>query len=365
MSGTSMDGIDAALVCFGDHSGEIVRTHKQEYPRSLRQELGAIVNDPQRISIDQLGRVDHRVAQSFADAAMAVLESADEYPARVRAIGSHGQTIRHCPDDETPFSIQIGDPNVIAARTKLITVADFRRADMAAGGQGAPLAPAFHHWLFGTAVPNSVVLNIGGFANITTLTPNSDEVVGFDTGPGNTLLDAWIRHSKGLPFDDAGSWAASGEVLQPLLKCMLDDAYFVLEPPKSTGFEYFNLAWLQRCIADTAASEHSAADVQATLVELTAISISTAVTGAAPAADRLLACGGGVHNNFLMDRLASNCQSLRIDETTEFGIDADWVEAAAFAWLARQTLNGNSGNLPSVTGATKKVALGSIFSPTT
>jgi anhydro-N-acetylmuramic acid kinase len=281
-------------------------------------------------------------------------------PAReVTAIGSHGQTVRHQPDGRRPYSLQIGNPDIIATGTGVTTVADFRSADIAAGGQGAPLVPPFHDWLFASPGESRVILNIGGIANVTILPPDERPVIGFDTGPGNTLMDRWIHRHRGKSFDEGGAWAASGEVDDALLERLLSFGYFRLDPPKSTGLEDFNLDWLDR----HEVGAYEPADVQATLAELTARSVAMDVRRHADEANQLFVCGGGAHNSHLMQRLAANLPDVRIDTTLAVGLDPDWVEAIAFAWLAMRTIRNEPGNLPSVTGASRKVVLGTIHSP--
>ena len=282
---------------------------------------------------------------------------------QVRAIGSHGQTILHLPWATPSRTLQIGDPNLVAALTGVTTIADFRRADVAAGGQGAPLAPAFHAWKFRAGRVNRVVLNIGGIANITILpAAPAEQVRGFDTGPGNTLMDAWIQQRRGCDYDEQGHWAATGNVRQDLLKQALSDPYFTAPPPKSTGKDDFNLAWLATH-TDKTGSACRDEDLQATLLELTAVSIAEAISAKAPGADELLVCGGGVHNPVLMRRLQSLLPGLAVKSTGACGIDPDAVEAVTFAWLARQRLENTPANLPSVTGAERAVVLGAIYEP--
>jgi anhydro-N-acetylmuramic acid kinase len=356
MSGTSMDGIDAALVVIGDPGVELVATLNHPYPETLRHAVRKAALTPVDEPIANLGALDRQVGEAFRDAASLLLQASGVDRADVRGIGSHGQTVRHQPDATHPYTLQIGNADLIAKGTNITTVADFRSADMAVGGQGAPLVPPFHAWLFGEEEPR-VILNIGGIANMTVL--GGDEVTGFDTGPGNTLLDAWIRKHRKRPFDDGGAWAASGNVDETLLERLLAYEYFRLAPPKSTGVEEFNLAWLARFGVDALAP----ADVQATLAELTARSVALHIDRHASGASEVLVCGGGTHNNDLLRRLARNLPEAGIDSTLRAGLHPDWVEAAAFAWLAMRTLDGRTGNLPSVTGARRKVVLGTIHCP--
>lgn len=358
ISGTSIDGVDAALVRFGDRRCETVATHAEPYPGDLREELLRAVADPNCLSLDDVGRIDHTIGASFAAAANALFEAAAVQRSDVAAIGSHGQTLRHRIDTDTPFSLQLGDPNLIAQRTGVTTVADFRRRDVAAGGEGAPLAPGFHDWLFGAAREPRCVLNLGGIANLTVLSGDGSPVVGFDTGPASTLMDAWIREHRGEPYDVGGAWAKTGAVVEDLLQRLLGDDYFSRPPPKSTGFEHFNLAWLRRHLG---AAELAAADVQATLMALTVRSVADGVSRHGGGCSELLLCGGGVHNDELVARLRSALAPLRIASTAEHGLHPDWVEAALCAWLARQTMNQRPGNVPSVTGAATAEVLGGVY----
>ncbi|HEC15965.1 MAG TPA: anhydro-N-acetylmuramic acid kinase [Sedimenticola sp.] len=359
MSGTSMDGIDAALARFPETGAELIATHSHPWPDDLRRQLKDLTR-PGENEIDRLGRLDALAGETFAAAALELLAKAGVAPSAVTAIGSHGQTIRHRPDGETPFTLQIGDPNRIAERTGITTVADFRRRDMAAGGEGAPLAPAFHAHIFRNENEARCVLNIGGIANLTLLPANREApATGFDTGPGNCLLDAWSRRHLNRPFDRDGAWATTGKVSPSLLEAMLADAYFRRPPPKSTGVEYFSPDWLDRRLgSDKGLGE---ADIQATLTALTAESIARGIKGSMPGCRRILVCGGGVHNNSLMRQLRDRLDQHEVESTAAHGMDPDWIEAVAFAWLARQTLWGKPGNLPSVTGANHSVVLGGVY----
>lgn len=359
MSGTSMDGIDAVLVQFGESGVDIIATHEHPYADTLRHALLQAVAAPSDRPVDNIGALDRQVGEHFRDAALALIAGCDFPAANVRAIGSHGQTIRHQPDAIKPYSLQIGNPTIIADGTGITTVADFRSADIAAGGQGAPLVPPFHDWLFGGTANDRGILNVGGIANVTILRADGSPVVGFDTGPGNTLLDRWVHRHRRLAFDRDGEWAASGECLEELLEQLLTFGYFSLEPPKSTGLEDFNLDWLMQY--DIAA--YAPADVQATLSELTARSVAEALQRHAPGTTELFVCGGGAHNADLVRRLARNLPDTAIGSTADVGLDPDWVEAVAFAWLAMRAINNETGNLPSVTGASRKVVLGTIHSP--
>jgi anhydro-N-acetylmuramic acid kinase len=358
ISGTSLDGIDATLVDFSAEIPRLLSAAHIPYANNLLEDLRTLTL-PGDNEIDRLGEVDRRVALAFAAAVDDLLAKAGVAARDITAIGSHGQTIRHRPKARYPFTLQLGDPNILVERTGITTVADFRRRDMAADGEGAPLVPAFHQALFQASDRPRVVLNLGGIANITCL-PASDReaVVGYDTGPANTLLDAWIRQNLGLNFDDRGAWAASGRLQQSLLQQLLDDPYFSQQPPKSTGTEYFNLPWLAARLPNPVPAPE---DVQYTLAELTARTVADAIRAEGFERAELLVCGGGVHNRFLLERLRCQLPESAIASTAEYGLDPDWIEAMAFAWLAKRTLAGQSGNLPSVTGAARAVPLGAIY----
>jgi len=361
MSGTSMDAVDAALVDFSSASPKLLATHSSRLDTDLRVALRALGHGGAG-ELDRYGQLDAQVGELFAEAARGLLQKAALKADRISAIGSHGQTVLHQPAGPYPYSLQIGNPSLIAERTGITTVADFRRADMAAGGQGAPLAPAFHNAVLRSPADDRVVVNIGGIANITVLPADSNQpVIGFDTGPASTLMDAWTQQHLNKRMDEGGRWAAGGSVVKPLLDWLMSDPYFKLAPPKSTGFEYFNAAWLNTKLGEHGASI-TAQDVQATLCELTAVSITQAITEHAPDTRQVLACGGGVHNTHLMQRLRALLPACQVDSTAVYGVDPDWVEAMAFAWLAKQTLEGKPGNLPSVTGAKRAVVLGMICS---
>lgn len=363
ISGTSMDGVDAAVVEFppddADNSCRIVAADCYPYHAELQQALHRAVEAPETCDVDTVGRLDALVGGAFAAAAMRLMRQASLETADIAAIGSHGQTLRHRPEGATPFTLQLGDPNIIVARTGITAVADFRRRDMALGGEGAPLAPAFHRWLLYSAEESRAVLNLGGIANLTLL-PVAGKAAGFDTGPGNTLLDAWTRRHRGEPWDADGEFAAEGEVSDLLLAACLDDPYFVAAPPKSTGPEHFNPHWLETRL-EALPSQPAPADVQATLAELTVESVHRAVSVSLPSARRVVVCGGGAHNRYLMRRLETLFDPVEVTTSEEFGLAPDWVEAAAFAWLARETLAGRPGNLPAVTGAGTRAILGGIY----
>ncbi len=359
LSGTSADAIDAALVDFAGPSPRLLACHNLALDDSMRQEIHALAQ-PGDNEIDRLGVLDQQLAVLFARATQALLQQAGVHPSEVRAIGSHGQTLRHRPPNthEIPFSLQVGDANRIAHITGITTITDFRRRDMAAGGQGAPLMPAFHRAAFHSVEEDRVLVNIGGMANVTWL-PRGGTALGFDTGPGNALLDAWIRQQRGLAYDEDGRWASTGRVHGALLERLLSHPYFQETPPKSTGPEVFNLHWLQaeRQALDTPITPE---DIQATLLALTARSISDAIS-AMEDSPAIYLCGGGAHNSALVAALRELLPEQKLASTEVLGVHPDWVEAAGFAWLARQTLGGLSGNLPAVTGAEREVILGGIY----
>ncbi|MDO5506606.1 MAG: anhydro-N-acetylmuramic acid kinase [Pseudoxanthomonas suwonensis] len=359
MSGTSADGIDAALVRFRDEDGrlqaELLGTHTEPWDEALRTRLIALGQGGALESLDELGLLDARVGEAFAAAANALLHQAGVAADAVAVIGSHGQTIRHRPAAEHPFSMQIGDAARIAERTGITTVADFRRRDIAAGGQGAPLLPALHQALLHDRTEERAVLNLGGIANLTLL-PSSGTVRGFDTGPANALLDAWCHLHTGHRFDRDGAFAAQGRVDDALLQRLLAEPWFATLPPKSTGREQFRLDWLSPRLS----GNETAADVQATLLALTARTVADALRATQAHSRRLLVCGGGVHNPVLMAALAAELPGVTVQSTATHGIDPDHMEAIGFAWLARQNMLGLAGNLPAVTGAGGPRVLGCI-----
>lgn len=368
MSGTSADGIDAALVRFDAGSGcTLVHGHTCEWDPHTRARLLELGQGAPIDSIDELGTLDAHIGECFADAALQLIHAAGVDAAQVRAIGCHGQTVRHRPggaafDGRHRFTMQLGDGNVIAERTGIATVADFRRRDVAAGGQGAPLLPALHAAMLRSDAEHRAVLNLGGIANLTLLPAFCDGVSGagvrgFDTGPANALMDAWCERHLGQPFDRDGAFAGRGTVDEALLARLLGEPWFAQSPPKSTGREQFQLEWLQHHLRGDERPE----DVQATLLELTAATVADALLALQPDTARVLACGGGVHNPALLRRLAARLPGVAVESTAAHGLDPDHVEAMGFAWLARQTLAGLPGNLPSVTGARGPRTLGVIY----
>jgi len=361
MSGTSLDGIDAALVAFGPDDANpplsTLAVHYRAYPPDLKARLQSLCY-AERVNTVEYGELDGLLGRYLAQAAHDLITLCGIGRQRIRAIGSHGQTVYHHPAGNLPFTLQIGDPNRIAESTGIMTIADFRRRDVAAGGQGAPLTPAFHRAVFGSNQANRVIVNIGGIANVTCLPAGSDGCVrGFDAGPGNTLLDGWVRRHLDQAYDPNGEWGGSGQVSPVLVEQLLSDPYFARQPPKSTGQEYFSLRWLE---SHRAGHDLSPVDVQASLLELTARSIADSIRQVQPDTDQVFLCGGGVHNLALVERIRRELRC-PVMTTAALGVDPDWVEAVAFAWLARQTLNGLPGNLPAVTGARHPVILGALY----
>ena len=355
-----MDAIDGALVHFSDNNFKLIDYQQYPIPENIRTALKEFSGET---TIDQLSRLDVRLGRLFGETALLLLKKNNIEHNDIKAIGSHGQTILHRPETPEPYSLQIADPNIIAHMTGIKTVSDFRRMDIAAGGQGAPLAPIFHSYLFHHQTTDRVILNIGGMANITVL-PAMDKnhpVLGFDTGPGNVLLDAWIRRHTGREFDKDGRWAATGKVNNDLLNSLLDDEYFKMPPPKSTGRDYFNMKWLEHKL-ECAKQSLSPQDIQATLLKLTVTSIISAIERYAKTAREIYVCGGGVHNLEFMKCLSQQLADCIVKTTEESGINPDAVEAMTFAWLAKCRLEGLPGNLPSVTGAKLPCVLGAIYS---
>lgn len=358
MSGTSLDGVDLALVDFHHEPFRIVASGFTPMPENLRQKLTALLREG-GTSLQNLGEIDHQLGLLYAYSANQFLAEQGVSAEHIQAIGCHGQTIWHSPQGDFPFSMQIGDMNLVAARTGITVVADFRRKDMAYGGQGAPLVPAFHQAVFASPQYLTVVLNIGGISNISILNPHA-VTTGYDVGPGNALLDGWIEQHLGLRYDKNGEWAKTGKVNQALLTALLDEPFFRQPAPKSTGRELFNLHWLAKKQKNLTAL--SPRDVQRTLVELTVQSIVQELNRIRTALPcRLLVCGGGAHNPLIMQGLKTALPHWQTAVTTEYGMDADYVEAAAFAWLAYCRMNRLPSNLPAVTGAQSAVSLGVIY----
>lgn len=354
MSGTSLDGLDFALIEQTDRT-RLLATHYEPMPQQLKQELLALCSS----GPDELARAalaEQTWASLAADGIRRLLSGTATEASAIRAIGSHGQTVRHEP--HRGFTLQIGNPALLAELTNISVVADFRRRDVAAGGQGAPLVPAFHEDVFGVEARIRAVLNIGGFSNLSLLRPG-EPARGFDCGPGNVLMDSWIQRQNGQAYDRDGAWANSGHANAQLLDLLLSDSFFATHGPKSTGRELFNLAWLDAHLADFSAL--AAEDVQATLLELTARSICESLLASQADTQDVLVCGGGAHNHALMRRLAALLPNCEVKSTGAVGIQPDWIEAMAFAWLAHCCIERVPANRPSVTGARGLRVLGAIY----
>ena len=362
MSGTSMDGIDAALVDCAGGKVRLLATHEHPMPETVRQAIAAISHDGDS-EIERLGVLDRELGALFSDAVQALLACANRQAAEIAAIGSHGQTIRHRPPSAghspaTAFTLQIGDPNSIAEHTGITTVADFRRRDIAAGGEGAPLAPAFHAAAFAAPGQRRAVVNIGGIANATLLA-GEELLGGFDTGPGNTLLDQWVQLHEGRSYDRDGNWSSEGDVIPALRDRLLADPYFTRSGPRSTGKEHFNMAWLGQALGQLPGQ--SPRDVQATLADITAQSIADGLNSTDFTAEAVYICGGGARNTDLMRRLYQKLAPATLETTVVLGIEPEWVEAAAFGWLAHRAMAGLPGNAAAVTGAAGPRILGGIY----
>lgn len=388
MSGTSLDGMDAVLCQFAADMShkeqtqqpmQLLATYSQDFPPRLREVLLALCrpngiqaltpsadepNNQPNSELDWFGWASKAYGEFASEVVNNLLQQSNTDSESVLAIGCHGQTVRHRP--QMGFSLQLVDTNVIAERTGISVISDFRRRDMAVGGQGAPLVPAFHQALFSDSASTRILLNLGGIANITVLPANDDPVIGYDTGPANLLLDAWAKQHIDKDYDQDGAWAQSGQVIEPLLNQLLEHPFFAQPHPKSTGREDFNLSWLKSELQafDKTATDtrYSAADVQATLTELTAISACDQINQfiSNQKQSSVYVCGGGALNRYLMTRLQAHLPHWAVTTTTELGLQPTWVESVAFAWLARQTLMGETGNLPAVTGAHKGVVLGQV-----
>lgn len=356
ISGTSVDGVDCVLVDFNENTAKIVSTHFQPSPEKLRNDVLKVCKG-EPLNPEQLGILDIKIGHFFAAAVNELLVISKTNAKDIAAIGSHGQTVWHKPNGDHPFSMQLGDPNSIAYLSKIKTVADFRRMDVAAGGQGAPLAPLLHQDVFYSAQSDRAVVNIGGISNITCL-PASGGNLAFDTGPGNVLMDYWIGKHQQKRYDENGDWAATGQIVPELLARFLEEPYLKLPHPKSTGRELFNGDWLEMQLSDF--DKVSAADVQATLLEFTATTIAADIN-AAMKPSALYVCGGGAHNAVLMAAIAKKLPNCQVDSTAALGIDPDWVEAVAFAWMARMRILGRAINTSAFTGAARPVTLGGVY----
>ena len=364
ISGTSLDGLDIAVVRFQNNAyPDILAATTAEFPASLHAELSALTA-PSDNEIYNMGQAHVAFGRMIGEQVLKLLKVENIVIDDVRAIGSHGQTIRHHPELERPFTLQIGDPSTIAECTGIMTIADFRSRDVAAGGQGAPLAGAYHRYLFAHPQHDRAVVNIGGMANVTLLHAEDDCVTGFDTGPGNVLLDAWCRAELDESIDHWGRISASGEPLTELLSLCLQDEYFSRQPPKSTGREYFHLDWFrQKLMTQQAFQDARPVDVLATLVCLTAYSIADALNNQNFRPETIWVCGGGRRNGTLLAKLEEQCPKSKVRSIEQSGMDGDFIEAVAFAWLAREYVHTRPGNIPNITGANGRRLLGGLYLP--
>lgn len=363
ISGTSVDAIDCALGDFSGVKPVLVASHSEPIPAELRQRLLSHCS-PDTTTLPALGRMDVELGERFAEAVLHLLDSTGLTPQDITAVGSHGQTLYHSPDGVFPFTLQIADPSVIAARTGIVTVADFRRMDMALGGQGAPLAPLFHQAAFHDPGRRRAVLNLGGIANLTFLPASPQEPVsGLDTGPASALMDGWILRHQGSTYDSNGDWARSGSVHTGLLHHLLSDPYFTRPAPKSTGREYFSSIWLDEGLRATGTESLPPANVQATLLELSARTVVDGLRWGETRPEQLVACGGGTRNGALMGRLRELATGVEVIDSGELNIAPDWVEAMTFAWLGRRRLQRQAVDCTRLTGASLPALLGGIYEP--
>lgn len=360
MSGTSLDGIDVVITEFYPNNLNLIAADSLPFDPALKKDILSIIKGT-NTHLSLLGQVDVALGYAYSDAINQVIEASPIQPDDIRAIGCHGQTVYHEPNARYPFSMQIGNGNVIAEKTGITTVCDFRQRDMVVGGQGAPLVPAFHHNLFYNGDINRVIVNIGGISNISIIPANSErKMTGFDTGPGNGLMDQWYQLHHSGDYDKGGEWASKGQIHQGLYEKMIADPYFSLTAPKSTGREYFNLSWIEQRLSEVNA-QISGEDIQRTLLELTAFTLADAIRAYAEDCDEIYICGGGAYNQFLMRQLEKHLSPLTVMTTLELGLAPDWVEACAFAWLAKRTIEHKTGNYPAVTGASHPTILGAVY----
>lgn len=361
MSGTSVDSIDSALVTIEEDNLKIIESNSYPIGQELKKRIFEAVKNEDTPK-KEINEIDIKVGRSFGLAANKLLEKASITSSEVLAIGSHGQTIKHKPDAKIPYSLQIGNPQSIAKITKIRTVADFRTADIEAGGQGAPLTPLFHRFMLKkNNISSAVVINIGGITNLTYFNEFRNKIIAFDCGPGNCLLDSWNRINNKGEYDKNGTWAASGKISHDLLNDMLKDPFFTKPPPKSTGTDYFNVKWLEEKLSNSN-KKHSAQDIQATLTELTVQLIFLQIKDFKAEQEDIYLCGGGIHNNFLVKRLQALIGT-NVSSTSSIGIDSDFLEASCFAWLAKQRLSNKYFDLSKITGSKEKVLLGRIWEP--
>lgn len=355
MSGTSLDGVDAVLVDFCSAKPVLLQTFFCPYHDQLREQLLSL-HQPGHDELNRAAILSNQLSRLYARATEGLLENAGVAPQQIVAIGCHGQTVRHCPEVEKNYTIQLVNAALLAELAQITVIADFRSRDIAAGGQGAPLVPAFHEAVFKHPERHRIIVNIGGIANITNLDPYHP-IIGFDCGPGNLLMDVWCLRHTGKTYDSKGQWASTGRIIPALLQAFLSDDFFLRQPPKSTGRDLFNVQWLEKKLLGNEVPE----DVQATLLQLTALTIARSIHEYCQTAEEVYLCGGGAHNTLLMDRLIDVIPGKAVALTDQLGVAADWVEAFAFAWLAQQTILRKTGNLAAVTGAKGSRILGAIY----
>ena len=358
MSGTSADSIDCATLDLSSEEIKVINCKNFEIPMDLKKD---IIQSSQSEKIEQelIDDLDFRMAEVLADSVKKIISGSDIEAKDIKAIGSHGQTIKHEPKSETPYTLQIGDPQKISNDLDITTVGNYRHDDIEAGGEGAPLTPVFHKTVFGSDKKRKVIVNIGGITNITAL--NYPELIGFDTGPGNCLMDCWSRINNVGDYDDRGSWAASGTINRSLLEVMMQDKYFSRKYPKSSGPDYFSHEWIQENLLRLS-KEILAEDVQATLAQVTVISLIESINFLNLSNENIYLCGGGVHNDFLCSEINKQSKA-RVSTTLELGIDPDYVEAICFGWLAKQRIENKSFDLSEITGSKGEVYLGRIYEP--
>lgn len=355
MSGTSLDGIDAVLADFNLQPPTLLNTFYQPYDKNLRRQILELHQSGNN-ELHRSAILSNKLAHCYAKAVISLLNKHKIKPQNIAAIGCHGQTVRHCPQADAGYSIQLGNASLLAELTGITVVTDFRNRDIAAGGQGAPLVPVFHQLLFQDPKINRIIVNIGGISNVTSLAPNM-KVVGFDCGPGNLLMDSWCQHHLGTTYDKNGTWAKSGKTIPELLEKLMSFDYFSLPPPKSTGREMFNLSWLENYLSGNEKPE----DVQATLLRLTSTVITNAILTYFSDATEIYLCGGGARNIALTSNIQISLPKKKVALTDVLGTNADWLEAFAFAWLAKQAIQGVPSSLPSVTNAKEERILGAIY----
>jgi len=358
MTGTSADSLDCAAVSFRDDEMKVIGLSNYALPKRIQNEIFVLSNS-NLIDQSKLKVIDEKLGKFFLEKTRHFLKTQSIEPNEVYAIGSHGQTIKHEPNSSTPISIQIGDPQIISDDLEIITVANFRQDDLEAGGQGAPLSPLFHREMFFSEVEERVIINIGGITNVSFL--SKEKLLGFDTGPGNCLMDFWSRKNQIGPFDNNGSWAKSGNINEQLLEIMISDDFFSKLPPKSTGPDYFGSKWLERYL-NSFKKNLSPEDVQCTLAELTALSLANSLSSVKNTHNHLYLCGGGAQNSFLMERI-ENLSSTKCFTTSDLGVDPDFLEAICFAWLAKQRLENRKFRMTEITGSKKEVFLGRVYYP--